>query len=183
MPDGGNGRHVLKMGVGKDGAVFENALESAGILGMESRQIVVAKLIDDDGDEHQLGFPWRRSLRSQQREEGGTEQESNCAWTLQSSKQCCGRRCPLPHGRGSEPRPSGVGQGRTPTRRLKPSCKLKLAPPRGPSRLPVRVIRSVFFASRTFARFELLLLRTFATSPGSTSAGELASNSWRESCH
>ena len=54
MPHGRDRRRRLVVGIGKHGALLQQALEPAGELVLEAGQIVIAHLVDDDG-EHQRG--------------------------------------------------------------------------------------------------------------------------------
>jgi hypothetical protein len=52
MADGGHRRIVFEVRIGKDRAIVEQPLDPAGVLRAESRQVVVAELIDRD-EQHQ----------------------------------------------------------------------------------------------------------------------------------
>ena len=58
MVDGGDGGVVIVAGVGKNGALGEEAVEAGAIVGTVAGEVIVTELIEDDGH-HQLGFSRR----------------------------------------------------------------------------------------------------------------------------
>ena len=55
MTDGGHGIGVEVVGIGKDRTLFEQARQTVMVLVAEPQEVVVAELVDDDGN-HQAGF-------------------------------------------------------------------------------------------------------------------------------
>ena len=62
MAHGGYRGDELVAGVSEIGALIEQALEAAGVFGAEAREVIVAKLVDHDG-QHQLGLRLGLRLR------------------------------------------------------------------------------------------------------------------------
>src|SRR4051812_41827024 len=74
MSDGGNGMGANIMRVGVDGAAIEQARKAGVVIVTEAEQVVVTKLIDDDGED-ELGL--RRGRGGQDREGSGEQGEAS----------------------------------------------------------------------------------------------------------
>jgi hypothetical protein len=86
---------VLEVRVREHGAVAQQPLEAAGVVGPEARQVVVAELIDGD-EEHQPHRRGRRRLRHWQCGGESDEREDNCERFLHRVTNSHGRRDLLP---------------------------------------------------------------------------------------
>jgi len=58
VADGGDGGDVDVVGVIEDSALVEEAFEAGGVFGAEAEEVVVAELVDDEGED-KFGFTGR----------------------------------------------------------------------------------------------------------------------------